>query len=250
MTFQISVVWGDTFIETFSTGRIKSYLNEQTESSSSSGTSEKPQSLPDHLQSIQLPSECYLFNVREFKGHNVTATYAKQKIVRKGGGGGEGEGVVVEQPMSPRLFPTQETSTPVHPNIYIIPDLKTNTFHDLRLSYSSSTPAQFGMEVFNIQKFETYFPESLSRCCKACQHLKPENTLIIIIYANYDGVSVNEPTSNTLIIPYNIVFEPYLLYLLPRNVLPLLGFMALLSFGIVKIVLPLVQGHLRQIKQE
>jgi len=74
-----------------------------------------------------------LFNVREFKSHNVTATYAKQKIVRNGG-----NGVVVEQPMSPRLFPTQETSTPVHPNIYVIPDLKTNTFHDLRLSYSSS----------------------------------------------------------------------------------------------------------------
>ena len=25
-----------------------------------------------------------------------------------------------------------------------------------------------------------------------------------MIYANYDGVSVNEPTSKTLIIPYNI----------------------------------------------
>ena len=47
-----------------------------------------------------------------------------------------------------------------------------------------------------------------------------------------------------------LVFEPYLLYILPRNVLPLLGFMVLLSVGIVKIVLPMVHGHLRQIKQE
>jgi len=39
---------------------------------------------------------------------------------------------------------------------------------------------------------------------KKKKKLKPENTLIIMIYANYDGVSVNEPTSKTLIIPYNI----------------------------------------------
>jgi len=87
----------------------------------------------------------YLFNTGEFKRHNVTATYAKQTLVRKGKKKeteskkeGTTEEDVIEVPMSPRLFPDKATSTPVHANIYVVPHLKTNTFHDLRLSYSSS----------------------------------------------------------------------------------------------------------------
>jgi len=33
------------------------------------------------------------------------------------------------------------------------------------------TPAQFSMEVFNLPKYEAYFPEHLESCCKECQNV-------------------------------------------------------------------------------
>jgi hypothetical protein len=244
------MVLGDTFIETFSTGRLRDFLTEKEEN-----YRQKP--LPDHLKSIQLPSECYLFNTGEFKRHNVTATYAKQTLVRKGKKKeteskkeGTTEEDVIEVPMSPRLFPDKATSTPVHANIYVVPHLKTNTFHDLRLSYSSSTPAQFSMEVFNLPKYEAYFPEHLESCCKECQNLDEKDTLIIMIKANYDGVTTTEVPSTGLVIPYNIVFEPYLFYILPRNVIPLIAFLGVLSLIIVFGIIPNTFQHIHHIKQE
>jgi len=50
MLFHFGMVLGDTFIETFSTGRLRDFLTEKEEN-----YRQKP--LPDHLKSIQLPSE-------------------------------------------------------------------------------------------------------------------------------------------------------------------------------------------------
>ncbi|ORX44048.1 hypothetical protein BCR36DRAFT_131193 [Piromyces finnis] len=133
MFFHTGMVWGDTFIETFSTNRIQNYLTEKEEDY-------RHQPLPDFIKNLQLPNQCYLFNAGEFKYHNVTSTYAKQTIIKQKDDGKEN---IEEVPMSPRLFPTKPQSTPVHINLYIVPHLKTNTFHDLRLSYSSSVNVIF-----------------------------------------------------------------------------------------------------------
>jgi protein gp37 len=245
------MVWGDTFIETFTGGRIKDYLSESADDYLND------KKLSERYKTIQLPKECFIFNNKELKHHNVTATYAIQKVIRRSQthnnqNKDDTSEATVEIPMSPRLFPNYPTSTPVYANVYIVPDIKSGslTFYDLRLSYSSSTPAQFNMDVFNIKKFETFFSSQLSNCCKKCQNFDMDKALIIMITANYDGVTTNEPTTQSLTVPYNIVFEPYLFLFIPKNVIPLMIFMGVLSAFLVVIFIPRVFQHIDHLKQE
>eukprot|EP00833_Pecoramyces_ruminatium_P011220 jgi/Orpsp1_1/1185252/evm.model.c7180000092954.1 len=106
------------------------------------------------------------------------------------------------------------------------------------------------MDVFNAKKYENFFPNHIDSCCKECHDLNMEEALIIMMTANYDGVTTNEPTTQTLTIPYNIVFEPYLFLFIPRNVIPLILFMGLLSVFLVVVFIPRVFQHIRHIKQE
>ncbi|ORX44049.1 hypothetical protein BCR36DRAFT_302370 [Piromyces finnis] len=106
------------------------------------------------------------------------------------------------------------------------------------------------MEVFNIPKFEFYFPDYLNKCCEDCQNLDKKDTLIIMIKANYDGVTTTELPSTGLVIPYNIVFEPYLFYFIPRNIIPLIGFIIVLSLVLIYGIIPSTFQHIRHIKQE
>ncbi|ORX82656.1 hypothetical protein BCR32DRAFT_267514, partial [Anaeromyces robustus] len=251
ITFHILVVWGDTFIETFTSSRIKSYLNEPEQNYINNPD------LTKYFKSIQLPQECYnFFNVKEFKRHNITATYAIQKVKIKNNNNEdkhENKNEIKNEndslkiiPMSPRLFPNNPTSTPIYSNIYILSNIKTTflSLYDLRLSYSSSTPAQFKMEVFNEKKFETFYPGHLSQCCKDCQ-LK--DSLILMIMANYDGVTTTELDTDSIVIPYNIVFESYLLFI-PRNVINLIIFIILLSLFLIYVFIPKINEHINHIK--
>jgi len=55
ISFQILMVWGDTFIETFTGGRIKDYLSESADDYLND------KKLSERYKTIQLPKEWYIY---------------------------------------------------------------------------------------------------------------------------------------------------------------------------------------------
>ncbi|KAF8980278.1 hypothetical protein BGZ46_004419 [Entomortierella lignicola] len=102
---------------------------------------------------------------------------------------------------------------------YILNDLEDGASFELRISYPSTSPADFDMKVWTLEEAQEYLPNEIRLADQFSQ-----NTLFARIKATYTGISYQSngtsSSPETFPIPYNLVLER-LYFMIPYQALKL-----------------------------
>ncbi|KAF9104524.1 hypothetical protein BGX27_010053 [Mortierella sp. AM989] len=127
---------------------------------------------------------------------------------------------------------------------YILEDLEHGASFELRISYPSTSPADFDMKVWTLSEAQEYLPKEIR-----LENHFPHNTMLARIKATYTGVSYqSDGTSSpeTFPIPYNLVLERLYL-MIPYQALKLAAVIAFVVVAGLGFLVPKIHRALTNV---